>query len=522
MARYIRPQHAPMWESERTTNKDPVINQLWDDTAIKACSTWGRGVNSMTHNPSTNWFEGKDASRKVNENGEAKAWYGFVTDDMRDVMEAGGLYNALLNRLYDVGAYGYGTLYSYEKDNKGNLDTEYVASPHSYFVLNKDGSCRTHWRPHNWTWQQIEDHGIDVNDCDIQVKTAKENNNVETTFLIIHAVYHKDDMSEGAGSQFDYTGYYVEQLSGKILKKHGFYEMPYNVLCMEPVPDSMYPTGIGYNTLPEIRNLNAQRKKFDRILDNESDSPILAPNQDEGQPRARMQAGEYIYGGITGEGNRLYQPYYTGGQGTRSLGEELRYSREAILEAWHNQLMMMITSHQMTAQEVASRDEKIIQAMGPFIIPMFRSLTLICERFFHARMRAGIYDPLPRIFDKDTVVQFKFTSILANAMKKLTAGNLFAFYNEALATVGAVAPEEIKDGIDHALALRTFGEARALPAGIVLTKDQRESKRADSEADAQNQMAIAAAPMLAKAAKDGAGALNELGGADASGISLAP
>lgn len=514
ISRYVRPQHAPMWESETSTNTAPVINQLWDDTAIKACSTWGRGVNSMTHNPATEWFVGKDKIKRVNENGEAKAWYGFVSEDMRSVMDSGGLYNALLNRLYDIGAYGWGTVYTYEHDNKGNLTAEYVPAPESFFTLNRDLSCRTHWRPRMWTWQQIEDHHIDLAKCSEQVQHAKERGDVQTRFLFIHAVYTKSDAPKGVqASNHDFVGLYVEASTKKIVEQHGFFDMPYNVLCWEPVPGSMYPTGIGYNTLPEIRNLNAQRKKFDRILDNESDSPILAPNQDEGKPRAALQAGEYVYGGITGDGKRLYQPYYQGANGTRSLQEELKFSRESILESFHNQLMMMVTSHQMTAQEVASRDEKIIQAMGPFIIPMFKSLTLLCERFFHARMRKGQYDPLPAIFNADTVVQFEFTGILAKAMKKLTSSNLFAFFQESLATVGLVDPEELKSSIDSAEALRVFGDARALPAGIVFTKDQREKRRAEEEAAQQNAQAVAAAPMLAKAAKDGAEAMNAMGGA---------
>lgn len=514
IARYVRPQHTPMWESVQNTSTVPTIELLWDDTAIKACDVWSRAVNSMTHNPATDWFNGQDSDKKVNENGNAKAWYGTVTDDMRSQMERSGLYVALLHRLKDIGSYGFGAVYIFEdakQGNKGRLNVEYVPAPQCFFTLNPDGSVRTFFRPQRWTWPEIEARGIDVQKCDQAVKTAKESSNLEATFLFIHAAYPKEDAPDGGKPDHDFVGYYMEDATGNVLQTHGFHEHPYNVLVWDPVPNSMYPTGIGYITLPEIRNLNAQRKKFDRILDNESDSPTLAPNQDEGHARAALRAGEMVYGGISGDGKRLYEPYYQGSNGSRTLSAEIESSRELIKDAWNNPLFMMVSNQQMTAMEVASRDEKIIQVMGPFIIPMFKSLTLICERFFHARMRAGTYDPLPEIFDADTVVNFDFIGILARAMKKLMSANIVAFYTEAMQTVGLIAPDEVKDGMDHGLAMRAMGDARAIPAGIVLSKDQREAKRAETDAANQNMQMAAAAPGLAKAALDGSQALNNMG-----------
>ena len=299
--------------------------------------------------------------------------------------------------------------------------------------------------------------------------------------------------------------------------------MPYHVLVWDPVPQSPYPTGIGYITLPEIRNLNAQRKKFDRILDNESDSPILAPSHDEGKEQARPQAGESIYGGISGDGRRLYDPLYQGATGSRILKDENQSSREAILEAFHNNLMLMIARGNMTATEVASRDEKIIQAMGPFIIPMMSDLQTVLDRVFHSRMRAGVYDPMPAVFDENTNMSVELHGILAKAHKKLTAANITMFYGEALGTIGQVAPEAIQ-GLNHHEALKHMGEARALPTGIIPTDSELEARKAqEAEAMAQQQQ-MALLPEMAKAAKDGAAAIKDFSqaGQGQQGIELAP
>ena len=80
LARYIRPQIAGAYLSDggKNTDRRPIITQLWDDTAVRANDTWARGVNSMTHNQATDWFELKDSNEDVSRDGEALAWYGRV------------------------------------------------------------------------------------------------------------------------------------------------------------------------------------------------------------------------------------------------------------------------------------------------------------------------------------------------------------------------------------------------------------------------------------------------------------
>lgn len=520
IARYIRPQLAEFFTDGKSANKRPAIEVLWDDTAIQANDTWARGVNSMTHNQATDWFGFKDEDDEINDDAEAGPWYGMVNKDLRKELKKSGFYAAALHRLKDVGAFGFGAMYSYEDDNKGRMAFEYIPAPEVYFTLYRTGLCRTFMRPLNLTAIQAEERGIPINKCSQPLQDAYREKKQNVHFLFLHYVAPKSDLPDSVDSNHDYVGVYYEVTPGRVVDQHGFHDMPYHTLVWDPIPQSPYPTGIGYITLPEVRNLNAQRKKFDRILDNESDSPILAPNQDEGKEQSRPQAGENIYGGISGDGRRLYDPLYQNANGSRVLKDEIQTSRGMILEAFHNNLMLMMANGQMTATEVASRDEKIIQAMGPFIIPMMADLNTVLDRLFHSRMRASAYDPMPAIFDDDTEMQIELHGILAKAHKKLTSANITMFYSEALGTIGQVAPAEV-EALNHNESLRHMAEARAIPQGIVPTAKQREEARqAEAEAAAQQQQ-MAMAPQLAKAAKDGAQAMNELGGSEQQ-VALSP
>ncbi len=233
-------------------------------------------------------------------------------------------------------------------------------------------------------------------------------------------------------------------------------------------------------------------------------------------------SGEMIYNGMSGDGKRLYDPLYKDSHGSRTLKEEVRESREIILQAWQNNLMLMIANGgQMTAHEVASRDEKIIQAMGPYIIVMFADLTTIIDRIFDARLRSGAYDPMPAIFDADTDMETEFLGILAKAHKKLAAANITMYYTEALATVGQVEPEKIKAVINSEEALRFMGDARAVPHSVINTREQVEESSQVQAQQMQQQQLLEAAPGLAKAAKDATGAMTEAQQNDQSGVTLA-
>ena len=67
-----------------------------------------------------------------------------------------------------------------------------------------------------------------------------------------------------------------------------------------------------------------------------------------------------------------------------------------------------------------------------------------------------------------------------------------------------------------------MGDARALPPGIVLSRDQMEKRAAETAQQAQQQQLMENAPGLARAARDVAMAQKESEGQNAGGIALAP
>lgn len=518
IARYIRPEMAEFFE-ERKTSDRPAIEMLWDDTAPKANDMFARGLWSLTHNSSTEWFGYSGEAEGNSRDAEATEWWTKVNDDITEELLDSGCYAALLARLTDVGAWGFGAIYSYEEPgSQGKIIFEWVPASECFYTTGRNGLANSFIRPLNLTAEQaITERGWPRASMDQTVQDAFDRKDVNSKFLFLHVVWERKGRIPGerpkSNKDYPWAGYYYQVANRKVIDEHGFRDFPYHVLGWGGAGNQSYPIGIGYRTLPEIRNINGQRKKFDRLLDIESDPAILAPNQDEGRAQQRPQPGEMIYNGMSGDGKRLYEPLVTS-QGSRSIENEINTSRTLIQEAWHYALFMMQTQRQMTAEEVRSRDAKLIQAMGPFLILMVGDLRTIVDRVFWSRLEAGVYDPLPRSFGPATKLKLKFKGLLAKAMEVLEGEQIVQLYQEA-GMITQLFPEarpEINATLDHAEAFRALSRSKSLPGGVIRSADESR-KKLDEERQAQQQAQMAAmAPDMAKAAKDGSEAVRNING----------
>jgi hypothetical protein len=507
-ARYIRPQLSAGFE--KTPLDKPSINYLWDDTAIKANELFGRGLWSITHSSAIDWF-GYQLPKDLKGDEEGDEWAErVVTDDLKMEFLDGGLYLALLLRLYDVGTFGYGALFSYEDpDRPGHLAYEWVPANECFYLLDGKGVCHTFVRPLNLTAHQILiDYKIEKSKVDSPVLQAFENKNHSQKFLVLHIVERRKDAPDNPkdSSEFAFKGVYFYPTTRKIIGEHGYLDMPYHVLTWGGSRGTPYPMGIGYTTLPEIRNINSTRKRFDRLLEMESDSPVLGPDSGEqpGGEQFRVNPGDFIPNGINGDGKRLYDLMFTGSTGGRTTVNEVTTSRQIIADAWHNQLFMMQTQRQMTAEEVRSRDAKIIQAMGPFIVFIAADMTTICDRTFQYRLQQGAYDPLPQILGPDTDLKLKFDGLLAKAQEALQGGQILQLLQEGMliAQMGPEGMEAVFAGTDLNAAWRALAGSKSIPTDIVFSKEKYDKEREKRAAAQANAQAMEQAPAMAKAAND--------------------
>lgn len=509
LARYVRPQMSAGFE--KTPMDKPAIQFLWDDTAIKANEMFGNGLWSLSHSGSVDWFEYKLPKAKQGDE-EGDAWAAkVVTADLRREFTDGGLYLALLLRLYDVGTWGYGAVYSYEDpDRPGHLAWEWVPASDCFYLLDGKGMCHTFVRPLWLTAHQaIVEYGFSKGEVDAPIVTAFDNRNHTQKFLFLHIVEKRRNApaTPRNAKEQPFSGVYFYPGTKGILKEHGFPSMPYHVLTWGGSRGNPYPISIGYKTLPEIRNINATRKRFDRLLELETENIVLGPDAGEqpGGEQMRPNPGDFLANGMSGDGKRLYGLLYEG-NGGRNTVNEVGKSEQKIMDAWFNQLFMMQTQRQMTAEEVRSRDAKIIQAMGPFVVFMLMDMSGMVERAFEYRLLQGVYTPIPSILGREDELDLEFDGLLAKAQEALAGGQIVNLLAEAQ-LIAQFDPEAVLAGTDFNAAYRALAKSKTIPHGIVFSEEKYLKER-ERRAQQQDQAhAAEMAPGLAKAAKDGAQAM---------------
>lgn len=520
LARYARPSLSAGFE--KTPGDRPAIHMLWDDTAIKANIMFGNGLWSLSHSSAIDWFS-YQVPKEIEGDHEAAQWAAeIVTADLAEEFNDGGLYLALLLRLYDVGVFGYGAVYSYEDpDRPGHLAWEWIPASECFYTLDGKGVCNTFCRPLWLTASQIiDEYKFSREKIDQTVISAYDNRNHTQKFLVLHIVEPRRGAPEVPkdASEYAWRSVYFYPTTKKILQEGGFLDMPYHVLTWGGSRGNPYPVSIGYTTLPEIRNINATRKKFDRLLEMEADSPVLGPdaNEQPGGEQFRPNPGDFIANGMSGDGKRLYDLLYGGQTSGRNTQVEVQTSRQIIQDAWFNSLFMMqIGNRNMTAEEVRSRDAKIIQAMGPFIVFMGHDMTSIVDRAFQFRLMQGAYDPIPAALGPQHQLKLKFDGLLAKAQEALQGQQILALLMEggAIMQMGPDGQEAVLAGTDLNAAWRHLAASKTIPSGIVHSKEKfLENQKKRAETNAQLQQA-AMAPDLARAAKDGAQAMEGMANA---------
>lgn len=214
LARYVRPSLSGGFE--KTPLDKPAIQYLWDDTAIKANELFGRGLWSISHSGAIDWFAYQLPKGKQGD-AEGDAWAAdVVTKDLRDEFTDGGLYQALLLRIYDVGCFGYGAIYSYEDPGrKQHLAYEWVPANECFYLLDGRGLCITFVRPLYLTASQIlDEYGIPKDKVDRPIIDAYEQRNHTQKFLILHIVEARKGAPDNPkdSSEFPWKGVYYLSL----------------------------------------------------------------------------------------------------------------------------------------------------------------------------------------------------------------------------------------------------------------------------------------------------------------------
>ena len=508
IAELVAPMRAEF--TVRRAAGDKRQHRVYDGTPGLAAENLAAGIWGMVTNSANEWFRIEARDDRINEDAEVQRWLEDVSRLMRQAFAANGqrFYARAVDLYADLVTFGTGVFYVEETaDGGAHFACRHLAE--CYIAENERDEIDTVYRRFEWTARQAHLQWGET--CSAAILRAVENE-PQRKFAFLHVVRPRERRGSGLyNPRYDkaFESFHVDIEGRCIVAEGGYYEFPFQVPRWSTRSRSVYGDSPSMLALPDIKMLNAMAKTTIVAAQKAADPPILAP--DETAVRGiRTAPGGIIYGGIDDNGRVRYQPLVTGANIGLTL-EMADQRRQAVREAFHWSLLLMIAQPNQTATEVLARQEEKLRLMGPHLGRIQSEfLDPLIDRLFGMMVRAGKVPPVPRALADLPELKIAYVSPAARA-QRAAEGQAIVQALQALMPLGAIKPE-LYDAIDVDAAARAIASAFGAPTSLLKPAAEVAAAREANAQEAMMQGMLGAAGPATGALKN----LAQAGQADAS------
>lgn len=279
-----------------------------------------------------------------------------------------------------------------------------------------------------------------------------------------------------------------KNIGGKYLHLSGFKRFPVVApRWMVPTTDVVYGHGPGWDALGDVKEL--QKTKFDKLLAQEKlhNPPVQSDASVEGHANLLPGGTTRTTGSVPNTGVRAA---YQINPNLESFIESINVVKQSIDRYFYTDLFSMLANlnrKQITAEEIARREEERIMLMGPVLNTLDEEmLSPVIELTYEIMSENGLLPPAPpEIQGSDIKVQY--ISIMAQAQRALGVGNIERMIGIVGSTAG-IAPEVV-DVFKWNDSMREAATMIGIPAKLMNDEDEVAAIQQDKLA--QQNMAIA-------------------------------
>ena len=490
-----------------------AINEaILDPTGTIAMRKCAAGMMSGLMSPSRPWFKLKPALfDRDAANAEAQEWFEEVEDRMYTVMGRSNFYDAGAQMFEDLVTFGTGPQIIYEDDK--DIIRCYVPCCGEYFISSSSAMrVEPLYRLFVLTISQIvEMFGLENCPADVQSMWQTKGGSLEVERLVAHAIEPNFPIASPSYGDIgvvkgDFTwreAYWIYGSSGeRPLSMRGFKEQPHICPRWAVTSNDAYGRSVGMDTLPDIMQLQVMRKREAEGLEKLNRPPMLASKELKNEPSSILP-GRVTYVDQLGPEKGM-RPIYTVTPQTAEMSQLIEKLQVRIQQGFFNDLFLMLetaANKDMTAYEVAQRQQEKLQVLGPVIERLQNEcLAPAIKRIFRIMERKGLLPPMPKSLQA-TTLGIEYIGMMALAQKATETGALERFA-AGMGKMMAIKPEvnDTWDGIEWS---REYAESQFLSKRIMNSPEKIAQLQ---KARAQQQQAANQAQML-QAAVSGAQAL---------------
>ena len=479
-----------------------MTTKLYDSTATMAAEQLTAWVHANMTAMGMDWFGLKAGDGKDK---DVQEWLEGAQKEQMKVIRESNFNGEWLETLADIVAFGTGAIFWEENEvvAPGFNGLNFISMPPGSYstIEGRNGLVQGLFRELELQAQEAVDRWPDKV-SDIIKKDAEKRPSKLHTF--VHAVFLSKWFGGDHGTQKEYASYYVSVKDKAVMSQGGFDTFPFAVIPFRRESGESYGRGPGWTALPDVKTAHKSKK----LMLKEWALGILPPMGvvDNGViGSVRLTAGGLT---VMKKADSV-KPLLTGARfsDNRAKMDDLKAT---IREIFHGDVVKYIPPRdqtgQMTAYEVARRYQMAQQLLGPMYGNIiFHGLDRMIESTFDMMNLAGAFGDMPGDL-RDVKVEYE--SPLAKAQR---SGEVEMIQRtlEMVAGMEELSPG-IKDNFKMDDSAVYIAKRNGYPAKLLNSEAERDEIRGERAKAEQEQMALEQAALMAKAAKDGAGAVKDL------------
>ena len=495
------------------------MSKVYDETGINANELLAASLGGSVTNQSSKWFSIRVLDSTITtENGQdvdlndvpaVKKWRSDVENILFQEMYApGSNLSPTLDEFYlSLGAFGT-AIYFIGETTKGRLQFQSRALHECYVSQNADDVIDELFRCFKQTVRQIM-ASPDWKPSD-KVRELHSKGKYDESIDVCHYVGPREnyDPNKRGRKNMPFTSCYFETETCHELEQGGFPEFPYVCARWRKYAGETYGRSPGMTALPAVKMLQAIEVDVIKIMQKLSNPPMWL--RDDGVTGAQRT----IPGALNfwrGNPNEGIMQLPTSDKIPIAL-DWVEGIRNRIRTVFHNDHNMLLDDRERTLGEAQMRRSEQMRLQGPVSGRLdAEMLGPTIERVFGILSRKGKIPPAPEVI-QERQFTVEFVSPLANAQKKEQLSG-FAELGNYMAPYGEPAMMALAKRINWQRTIDGVWESLAIDPDWLNTNEET----AAIEQKEQQMQQMGMAQQGAQAANDGAGAVNQLADAQASG-----
>ena len=432
----------------------PINQAIVDPTATYARDVCAAGMKEGLMSSSRPWFKYKPGIKNFDLDEEGKRWYEDVEDVAYTIFAESNFYTAASQMFRDVTTFATSPMLIYE-------DVETIINCHVPVVGEYFVQIGPNFRPEGLSRlyvltvsQMVEEFGLDAIPSDVQQLWEQKGASLEKEFIIAHTIEPNFAIQE-FGEQsavgvipggFTYREVYWVwgRASQRPLSRRGFHEPPFIVLRWAVNGNDPYGTSSpGMIALGDVMQLQQETRRKAELLEKVVRPPLNAPIEMKNQPSSILPG----YLNYSTDPSKGIQPIIkVDPQGLPGISQDLMLIQQRIKTGFFNDLFLMLaqTTKDMTAFEVAQRQQEKLTVLGPVIDLFQGEASHAHKRVLAIAARKRLLPPMPASL-RGIPMQIEYTGMLYVAQKaaRTAATERFALMVEKVTGVYREAPDVV-------------------------------------------------------------------------------